>query len=376
MVLDMKLLPISVKAVRQWFKTWWLLLAIAGVFAVAVFAGATYGQDAKQFFWWVFENDVKARNLGLIATGIIGIGLLVWRSVLADKQVKLSEKSQHIDLYQKGAAMLGDTRMSVRQAGIFALQQLAETDPENYFRTVQNLLCSFVRDRSSEQRLEMRQSGELEATKEAGMNEAPGGNGKETAETLPPIAEDSQTTMETISALQSSDKIPEHLRRDHTLRLANANLTSTTLFDVDLSGANLRGANLRGADLFRVNLFRVNMEGADLTGARLAMADLRRADLRGAKLEGADLEGVDLEGANWEGADLRSANLFGANLCRLYNAARINDAGDIVIKDWLKAVLKPTLNLDMAFTPDKLQVSGSNDEGWEISYRTPETDGQ
>ena len=77
-----------------------------------------------------------------------------WRSGVRDthKQVRLAEAGQNADRYQKGAAMLGDGRLSVREAGIFALSAMVKRDPETYYLVVQKLFCSFMRDRSREQK--------------------------------------------------------------------------------------------------------------------------------------------------------------------------------------------------------------------------------
>ena len=81
---------------------------------------------------WLDLSIEDLRNLVLIGSAVIGLPLVIWRSWLAHKQTRLSEAGQNIDRYRKGAAMLGDERLSVREAGIFGLHQLATAAPKEY----------------------------------------------------------------------------------------------------------------------------------------------------------------------------------------------------------------------------------------------------
>jgi dsDNA-binding SOS-regulon protein len=92
------------------------------------------------------------------------------------------------------------------------------------------------------------------------------------------------------------------------LRLAGANLSSSTLIDVCLDTADLFAAYLNSSNLTSANLSRAN-----LTNARLHFSILVDADLSGASLQIANLSGANLSGAN-----LSRANLFGANLTDAY----------------------------------------------------------
>ncbi|WP_417449517.1 pentapeptide repeat-containing protein [Kordiimonas sp.] len=279
----------------------------------------------------------------------------------------LSERSQHIDLYQKGAAMLGDKRQSVRQAGIFALQRLAETDLANYYPTVQNLLCSFVRDRSAEQREERKKS------------ETPEHEGQKTRELVIPVAEDTQTAMTTILNLKKSAVIPDHLKSQVNFNLKNTNLSGANLGETDLRKVDLSGADLIGADLSGADLREADLSGADLREAGLSRADLRGSDLIGADLSGANLREADLSGTNLRRPNLRMANLHEADLREadlrgIRQALRINYNAERLLTDWALAIFDCTLNLDQALFDDGWKVTGSDEEGWDVSYKDPDFD--
>jgi hypothetical protein len=212
------------------------------------------------------------RNLALIfATFIgafIGLPLAIWRSVIAHKQVRLAEAGQNADRYQKGAAMLGDGRLSVREAGIFALSAMVKRDPETYYLVVQKLFCSFMRDRSREQKEVFAKQRKESPTMRHEIDE-------------PDIAPDVQTALTEFVNLRK--KFSKQLERGgHTY---------------DLRGTNFRNGNLIKADL----------RDAYLQGADLWDAYLQGADLRGAELRGADFWGTDLTNAIYDTAALRTA---------------------------------------------------------------------
>lgn len=329
-----------------------LLLFILVVVTVWPYILPTISMD-----WFELKNTADARNLALTIFGLIGFPLLVMRTYLADKQVKLTEKSQHIDLYQKGAAMLGDARLSVRQAGVLALKQLAETDPEGYYKSVVTVLCSFIRDRSDEQHRAFKKA-QFTAHQEATEKDACDGDDieqdsgiNEKEEFLEPIAPDNQTAISTLTEMRSNGAISGKFRdlrfdlRGSNLRgavlsradlsgtdLSGADLSEAVLIDADLSDADLREsvlhkAVLRRADLRRAFLLKADLSDtvlhkADLSWAYLRYADLRRAFLHEAVLINVDLSDADLSGAHLHEADLNGANLREADL----NGANLHEA--------------------------------------------------
>jgi len=115
-------------------------------------------------FWGGEELDRSAilRNLGLVAIGVIGLPLAIWRGITAfqqaeaankqaataNRQADLAEKGQIIDRYQKGAQMLESDELAVRMAGVFALRELALNEPEEMYVLVMELLTEYLRNGS------------------------------------------------------------------------------------------------------------------------------------------------------------------------------------------------------------------------------------
>ena len=257
--------------------------------------------DEEKFF-------ANVRNLALVAVGLIGLPLAIWRSWLAyqqtktantqaetaNKQAKIAETGLIIDRFQKGAAMLDSAELSVRLAGIYALRELAMSDPNETYIMVQDLLCDFIRERSKERRPDL--------TKISKAKPQPG---------YGPFPPDLQKALETLSGLRNTVPGAKALEQAVEWRadLGNANLSGAKLSRANLSGAILEGAKLSGAKLSRANL-----SGAVLISANLSGANLGGANLSGAVLATANLSGANLYSANLSGAALVTTNLTGARL--------------------------------------------------------------
>ncbi len=248
-------------------------------------------------WWWSWEwlgvvsesresKSTTLRNIGLVVGGGIAIWVAYRRSVISQLGL-LNER------YQKGAEMLGSEVLSVRLGGIYALQRLADDEPERYHVQVTHLLCAFA----------------SHPTEDADYMAALG----VTAQKPHQIREDVLAAMTAIGT-RSEDKIELEKKEKFSLTLTGAYLADAYLSDVNLTGANLLKANLNGADLFKANLNGANLTDAYLTGANLLNATLLKATLVKANLLNADLTSADLSGADLSGATLTNANLTGATL--------------------------------------------------------------
>ena len=85
------------------------------------------------------------------------------------------------------------------------------------------------------------------------------------------------------------------------------------LQEANFQSAKLQGANFRGANLQRANFIGAKLERAIFRGAKLERAIFRGANLQGANFIGAKLERArfylaKLQGANFSGAELQRAN--------------------------------------------------------------------
>ena len=197
--------------------------------------------------WIVTESgSTIIRNLGLVIGGLIAIGFGIWRGIVADRQAKASlhqAETAHRSLlnerYQKGAEMLGSDILSVRLGGIYALQRLAEDDPEQYHVQIMRLLCMFAHRSPAVEKLE----------------------GDE-------LSEEVLEVMEVVRG-RSDAQIKIEKEKKYRLDFSEVNLSGACLESANLANTDLVHADLVGANLTRANLANANLFGALLSGAKL-----------------------------------------------------------------------------------------------------------
>lgn len=251
----------------------------------------------------------------LVIAAIVTAIFAWWRAKEATKQNRIAEAGLNIDRFQKGAAMLGDKRRSVRQAGIFMLSELAQQNMEEYFDQVQKVLCSFVRDRSQEQNAELEEYVKVEMQKAS--------KDKKYKPSIPDF----------IMSRYEGNQVPQHIPISEFLKsldrsniiIADENQTAMT----ELSGLNkkmksfslfdeikfdLRDSNLNFFILENCHFQNTTFDGCHLFCAQLVNADLRCANLPLANLEFASLNKSKLDDANLNLTNLTSSDLTDATV--------------------------------------------------------------
>ena len=263
------------KKLAEWASKHKVALSASIIAAVIAIALMTV------FWGWLSDGEsgsTTIRNVGLVIGGAIALAIAGWRSVVADRQSRAAKRqaeTAQADLlnkrYQEGAAMLGNEVLSVRLAGIYALERLAQDHPEQYHIEIMKSLCAFVRH----------------PTKDAGLDAtahvvARAPDGRETYQ----MRVDVQVALAAIGACHSRQL---RLEREAAFRLE--------LDGVDFSGARLPSLNLSNARLRHAFLtmgFPIcwDLTDADLTGARLDHANFTGANLTGATMNRANVTGT------------------------------------------------------------------------------------
>jgi len=247
------------------------VLSVCIVFGPAWLAGDAPGLTTADRL--MAENDVRSTLLqgfgGLLALGGVALG-----AMMTLRQVRANREGHSIELFTKAIDQLASDAVSVRQGGVYALEQLSELDAR-YRGHAHALLTAFVRQHAP----------------------------------WPPVKPESGVP---------ADRTPVHggVADDVGAALAALSRQAMIVGDAwsELERVDLRGADLRGLDIPRVCLAHSNLEGAFLAGAKLAGATLCDAVLRGTDLSGADLRGADLTRADLDEARLAGADLTGAEL--------------------------------------------------------------
>ena len=220
---------------------------IAGLLVLAFGIGFTAWQ-----WQWLHEGDPSTaasttlRNMGLLIGGGIAAVFAIWRGWVAERQSATSQRQADIadqnllnERYQRGAEMLGDEVLSVRMAGIYALQRLAEEHLHQYHIQIMQLFCAFIRHPTQSDHVNYSFSSPY----------------------VVDVREDVTEAVQNIRR-RTPSQIEIERRFDFVLDLHESDLRRQLLMDADLSRANLLGANLSGAIL----------SGSDLSEAQLAGA--------------------------------------------------------------------------------------------------------
>lgn len=274
-------------------------MIVAGglIIALVIMLGLIVG------FWeWLSGGEsgsTTVRNVVLVLAAVIALPLAVWRSVVADRQSKTAQQGLLNERYQKGGEMLGSDVLSVRLAGVYALQRLAAEHSEQYHIQVMRLFCAFLRLPTKDQSLE--------------IGQAPIRSG-----TLLGLRQDVESVLEAVGHRTPTQKALER-KAEFRLDLRGADLSEAQISGADLSKAMFHHANLSNVQFANTDLKEASFRLADLSNAwlyeaRFTGADLSYANLSGAMLQGAELIRMNLHSVGLPGANLERANLSGSIL--------------------------------------------------------------
>ena len=115
--------------------------------AVVVSAGVTIWLSYQ--YWDVLKGADSAgatiRNIGLVSGSLIAIGLALWRSNTAQRQVEVAEQDSPDGQFQKAAGMLGHEDVFVRLGGVITLYYLGRNHLNRYGYQV----CAILKEFSS-----------------------------------------------------------------------------------------------------------------------------------------------------------------------------------------------------------------------------------
>ena len=239
--------------IRSFFRRWlWIALSLLGP-ALGSWLAIKYWESLSEH-----EDSVSdtIRNVSFVIAGVTVLSLALWRGFVAEDQAEAAQQSLRNERYQRGAKMLGSNVLSVRLAGIYALQRLAKEYPKEYHVQIMRLLCAFVRYPTKDKRYEAKLKGDVGQ-----------------------LREDVQAVMDVITTRNKSEiklERAERLRLDldyaylcHA-RLAGADLSGAIFWEANLSHAILWKADLSGATFWGANLFGASLDDADLSGVSLA----------------------------------------------------------------------------------------------------------
>jgi uncharacterized protein YjbI with pentapeptide repeats len=295
----------------------------------------------------VFESGIipsektaeSIRNLGLLLAATVGLPFLVWRSIVAQKQVNVAEQGHITDRINEAVKGLGAEKiikrikrtpryrkengewvfkdgkplpalrpdgerivdeesfeesapnLEVRIGSIYALERIALDSPRDHIQ-IMEILCAYIRENLPAQDLNPMLRGEL---------------------SIPKLRIDCQAVVSVVGR-RSMKQIEFEARRKYRLDFRFANLSGGDFRKGDFSGAMFHDAKLEGADF----------GSCRLSGTQFHRALLNHANFLGARLEGTDFSYVtstDPKPFFLGVANAYGVNLVGANFSTLANLA-------------------------------------------------------
>ena len=118
-----------------------VLLFVFITVAVTVALSCAYWDELKA------DDGETVRNVGLLTGGVVAMGLALWRSRIAERQVEATEFRSLDEQFQRAAEMLGHDDVSVRIGGVASLHHLARNDFDRYGWRVVRILDKFSESR-------------------------------------------------------------------------------------------------------------------------------------------------------------------------------------------------------------------------------------
>ncbi|OAN78343.1 hypothetical protein A8B82_11545 [Sulfitobacter sp. EhC04] len=297
-------------------------LIVGGLFILAI--AAAFKLLGMAVFGEVPQDGFAKFGLTGIIVAMIGAPFVVWRSVVAQRQVGLADQALTNDKMDKAVADLHAQRQVTLYKGYKKVPFNGwEDDITRRNGAIDRFLGLVEENNSLRPRVDRMLTVYLrELTREFPADEVPDGADLEAIRTAVEGLTRKRSDME--NAVQVLSRLPrpkwvkgaERLPDLQKINMQAFNLANLTLQGAHLSGAELQGANLSWAKLQGADLSRAQLQGAHLSWAQLQGAHLRGAQLQGAHLRGAELQGAHLSGAKLQGAHLIRAQLQGAHLIR------------------------------------------------------------
>ena len=258
----------------------------------------------------------EIRSALLVLGGLLGAPFVIWRTWIAERQVRISQESHYTELFTKAVEQLGADKVvkvtrpeeapdigkglvtwveektvrniEVRIGAIYALERVLKESKDlkvSFDEQIVDTLSAYVRENC---KYPIKTLGPLENR---------------------PLPNEFDGFYEYQDSLR--EKLFEFRRGEMPANVSDVQAAISALKRYSIGIAFRNSIN----DSNFINLRNVNFQGADLSGIILSNADLTSAHLEGSDLSGAVFHGVDFTLAKMEGVNLSGATLINSQLC-------------------------------------------------------------
>ncbi|PTW49808.1 pentapeptide repeat-containing protein [Rhodovulum kholense] len=330
------------------------LILIAGTLIAFVIALIGLGDFAAP------ERHSEAiRNVGLVLAGLIGVPFLVWRSIVAQKQVDVAEQGLITDRLNKAVEGLGaektvkrrlthpdgsteteettEPNIEVRIGAIYALERISRDSDRDHVN-VMEILCAYIRQNAPASSARNPEDDGIAPVEDLPQGATPHEIAihlkivdertqklKDWAAKIPQLRNDVRTALEVIGrrdkdriALERSPETYSSAQTSYILDLRETNLQRANLENLDFSKALFNRSRMESSNLFRTNIaearfYRTRMDIVSAPFARMHRAEFQKAHLHGANFLFAFADGADFSASRMEAANLTRAKIQGSN---------------------------------------------------------------
>lgn len=255
-----------------------------------------------EFLDWLLTHHEEVRNIGLVLVGVFGAPFLVWRSIIAQKQVQVSEQSQITDRINKAVEGLGADKivyvddkqttqpnLEVRLGAIYALERIAQDSPRDHIQ-IMEILCAYLRYNADFQFDEFDEDKHQISTPRM----------------------DIQATA-TVLGRRNSNQIKIERENNFRMNLNKVDLSSVELVNCDFRGAIFTKTNFQNSIFKNSKFGGANFNSSHLLNTEIIKCDFKGADFAHSKISARyyyPFEGCDLYGANFSSANLENVEDF------------------------------------------------------------------
>lgn len=326
-----------------------ILVVLSGLFVMTALTSlfllitALFSVDTTQ----VDPTGAAIRNIGLVVVAMFGAPFIVWRSIVAQRQVNVADQGQITDRISKAVEGLGAVRnerrlgepttsdplrtmstesleyivpnLEVRIGAIFALERISQDSLRDHVQ-VMEILSAYIRNNGQR---DLDQKYEVERKKDA----------PHLPEKYLALREDLRTALLVIGRRSLTNiKHERSLNPPYSIDLQGANFSEVRIDNLNLqfamlentiwSQAHLRRANFSGAQIIESNFDGAELETAAFEGALLMHvsfkggavpeSSFRDSDLFSCVFERSELQNTIFNGANIQHCDFRLAQLMRA----------------------------------------------------------------
>ena len=285
--------------------------------AIVIFAALIMRIIGDESHWldnWLGTDvgpNAKYQTLKSLALGLAGlVGLLGWlasnqRANAMTDSVDAQVKDNENKTFHEAIKHLGDSSASVRLGGIYALYDLALSNPEKRLKNIIEILSAHVRETTQKKKYQEK------------YRKKPSNEISSLLKLLSDLNKEYPNKEVKSSPLDLSDTyLCGIILRDLDFRKANlirSNFANANLYESNFANANLYESKFEHADLVGSNF-----EGANLIGSRFTLAKLKESYFGGALLQESHFESASLHGSHFAFADLSESHFEGALLSVSY----------------------------------------------------------